>query len=167
MGKNLPANAGDTGDADLIPGSGRSSGGGHGNPLQYPCWENPMDRGATVHGVAKSGTRLSDYSFLFSSSINTCTLEKLYLGFFRCLIFSNLLQKKLALSWLWDSTPNTHTHRVHTSRSVSPPHGRACMHAPLSNNLLFDDLSCSASWGSVLTSILSGCWFLENIHVSS
>ena len=42
---------------DLIPGSGRSSGGGHGNPLQYACLENPMDRGtwwATVHGLAES-----------------------------------------------------------------------------------------------------------------
>ena len=50
--KNLPANAGDAGS---IPGSGRSSGGGHGNALQYSCLENPMDRGAwqAVHGVAK------------------------------------------------------------------------------------------------------------------
>ena len=47
------------GDAGSIPGSGRSSEGGHGNPLQYSCLENPMDRGvwwATVHGVAKSRT---------------------------------------------------------------------------------------------------------------
>ena len=54
--KNLPANAGDTGDTDSIPGSGRSPGGGHGNPLQYSCLENPVDRGAwwiAVHGVAK------------------------------------------------------------------------------------------------------------------
>ena len=45
-----------------IPGSGRSSGGGNGNPLQYPCLENPMDRGAwraTVHGDAKSRTPLN------------------------------------------------------------------------------------------------------------
>ena len=50
IGRNLPANAGDVG---LIPGSGRSPGGGNGNPLQYSCLENPMDRGAwrgTVHG---------------------------------------------------------------------------------------------------------------------
>ena len=49
MVKNPPANAG---DMDSIPGSGRSSGGGNGNPLQYSCLENPMDRGAwptTVH----------------------------------------------------------------------------------------------------------------------
>ena len=54
--KNPPANAGDIGDAGLIPGSERSSGRGNGNPLQYSCLGNPMDRGvwqATVHGVAK------------------------------------------------------------------------------------------------------------------
>ena len=56
MVKNLPANVGDVRDIDSIPGLGRSPGGGHGNPLQYSCLENPMDRGAwraTVHGVAK------------------------------------------------------------------------------------------------------------------
>ena len=42
--KNLPANAGDVRDMGLIPGSGRSPGGGHDNPLQYSCMENPMDR---------------------------------------------------------------------------------------------------------------------------
>ena len=59
--KNLLANAGDIRDAGSIPGLGRSPGGGHGNPLQYSCLENPMDRGAwqpTVHGVAQSQTRL-------------------------------------------------------------------------------------------------------------
>ena len=42
--KDLPAKAGDVTDVSLIPGSGRSPGGGHGNPLQYSCLENPMDR---------------------------------------------------------------------------------------------------------------------------
>ena len=59
--KNLPASAGDVRDACMIPGLGRFPGGGHGNPLQYSCLENPMDRGAwwaTVHRVAKSQTRL-------------------------------------------------------------------------------------------------------------
>ena len=54
--KNTSANIGDT-DQGLIPGLGRSPGGGNGNPLQYSCLENPMDRGAcraTVHGVTKS-----------------------------------------------------------------------------------------------------------------
>ena len=57
--KNPPANAGDIRDAGSIPGSEGSIGGGHGNPLQYSCLENPMDRGArqaTVHGVAESDT---------------------------------------------------------------------------------------------------------------
>ena len=44
--ENLPANAGDVGDSGLIPGSGTSPGGGHGNPAQYSCLENSMDRGA-------------------------------------------------------------------------------------------------------------------------
>ena len=58
--KNLPANAGDIKDVGSIPGLGRSHGGGHGNQLQYPCLENPMDRGwrATAHSGAKSQTRL-------------------------------------------------------------------------------------------------------------
>ena len=42
--ENPPDNAGDTGDTGSIPGSGGSPGGGHGNPLQYPCLENPMDK---------------------------------------------------------------------------------------------------------------------------
>ena len=63
MIKKPPANARDTGDSDLIPGLGRSPGGGNGNPFQYACLENPMDRGAwraTVRGVAKSQTGLSN-----------------------------------------------------------------------------------------------------------
>ena len=63
--KNLPVNAEDTGYAGLIPESERSPGGGNGNPLQYLCLENPMDRGAwwpIVHSVAKSRTRLKQLS---------------------------------------------------------------------------------------------------------
>ena len=66
--KNLPANTGDIRDSSLIPGSGSSSGEGNGNPLQYSCLENPMDRGAwwaAVHGVTRSQTRLSDFTFTF------------------------------------------------------------------------------------------------------
>ena len=66
MVKNPPANAGD-GDAGSIPGLGRSPGGGHSNPLQYPCLENPMDRGtwqATVYGVTKSRTQLSMHTHM-------------------------------------------------------------------------------------------------------
>ena len=56
MVKSLPAYAGDIRDAGFIPGLGRSPGEGNGNPLQYPCLENPMVRGAwraTVHRVAE------------------------------------------------------------------------------------------------------------------
>ena len=62
MTKNLPANVGDTRDAGFIPVSGRSPGEGHGNPLQYSCLENPMDRGAwwaAVHGSKRVRTWLS------------------------------------------------------------------------------------------------------------
>ena len=57
MVKNPPATTGDIRDVGLIPGSGRSPGGGRGNPPQYSCLENPMDRGAwwaAVHGVSES-----------------------------------------------------------------------------------------------------------------
>ena len=57
--KNPPANTGDIRDTGSIPGLGRSPGGGHGNPLQYSCLENPMNREAwwaTVHRVAQSQT---------------------------------------------------------------------------------------------------------------
>ena len=60
-GKESTRNAGDTGHAGSIPGSGRSPRGGHDNPLQYSCLDSPMDREAwraTVHRVAKSETRL-------------------------------------------------------------------------------------------------------------
>ena len=60
--KNLPANARDAGDMGLIPGSRRSLGEGNGNPLQYSCLKNPMNRGtwwAIVNGVTKSQTWLS------------------------------------------------------------------------------------------------------------
>ena len=59
MVRNQPASAGDIGDVGLIPGLGRPPGGGHGNPLQYSCLENPMDRGvrqSAVDRVAKSYT---------------------------------------------------------------------------------------------------------------
>ena len=62
---NLPASSG---DMSSIPGSGTSPGEGNGNLLQYPCLENPMDRGAwkaVVYGVADGQTRLSDFTFTF------------------------------------------------------------------------------------------------------
>jgi len=83
VAKNLPANAGDIRGMDLIPGSGRSPGIGHGNPLQYSCLENPMDRGAwwvTVHGVAKSLTQ---------TEVTWCTHTPRFL-------------KKLKIEWSYD-----------------------------------------------------------------
>ena len=70
-GKVSACSAGDPGS---IPASGRSPGEGNSNPLQYSCLENPMDRGAwwaIVHGVPKSQTRLSDFTFTFSFTPNT------------------------------------------------------------------------------------------------
>ena len=61
--QNMRASAQEERDTGLTPGLGRSPGEGHGNPLQYSCLENPLDRGAwwvTVHGVTKSWTRLSN-----------------------------------------------------------------------------------------------------------
>ena len=66
-GSEVKASACNVGDLGLIPGLGRSPGEGNGNPLKYSCLENPMDRGAwwaTVYGVAKSRTRLSDFTYV-------------------------------------------------------------------------------------------------------
>ena len=63
--KNLPRSVGDVRDSNSVPGSGRSPGEGHSNPLQYSCLENPMDRStwwATVHRAAKSQTQLKQFS---------------------------------------------------------------------------------------------------------
>ena len=67
-GSEVKASACNAGDLGSIPVSGRSPGEGNVSPLQYSCLENPMDRGAwwaTVHGVAKSRTRLSNFTFTF------------------------------------------------------------------------------------------------------
>ena len=66
MVKNPPANAGDTRNEGLIPGLGRSSGVGNGNPLQYSCLKNFLDRGAwqaTDYGVAKNHTQLNTHIY--------------------------------------------------------------------------------------------------------
>ena len=71
--KNLPASAGATRNMGLIPGSGRSARGGHGNPLQYFCLENPMGKGvgwATVHRAAKSRILLNQLN------VHACTNER-------------------------------------------------------------------------------------------
>ena len=85
--KITPARAGDVRDVGSIPGSGRSPGGGHGNPLQYSCLENPMDRGAwwaTVHGVAKSRTRLSNFRLQSEKDLKEITfVNRCYSEFVR------------------------------------------------------------------------------------
>ena len=71
--ENLPANAGDVGDSGLIPGSGTSPGGGHGNPLQYFCLENPIYRGAwqaTVHSITQSWSWLKQLSTRHGSNLS-------------------------------------------------------------------------------------------------
>ena len=73
-GSDGKASAYNAGDPGSIPGSGRSPGEGNGNPLQYSCLENPMDGGAwwaTVHGVAESWTRLSDFTSSLWEQNNT------------------------------------------------------------------------------------------------
>ena len=68
-GSEVKASACNLGDLSSIPGLGRSPGEGNDNPLQYSCLENPMDEGAwwaTVHGVPKNRTRLSDFTFTFT-----------------------------------------------------------------------------------------------------
>ena len=75
-GSEVKVSACNAGDLGSIPGLGRSPGEGNGNPLQYSRLENPMDGGAwwaTVHGVAKSRARLSDFTFTFFP-VSTCSL---------------------------------------------------------------------------------------------
>ena len=90
--KNLPANAGDAREVGSIPGSGRSPGGGHGNPLQYSCLGNPMDRGAwqaTVLRVAKSRQDLAkDTVYLHVKSLRW---QFKVLRLLLCMCFSHLV----------------------------------------------------------------------------
>ena len=89
-GSEGKASACNVGDPGLIPGLGRSPAEGNGNPFQYSCLENPMNRGAwwaTVHGVAKSQTRLSDFTFFLSLCLIWGLLLQLFFFFF-CLQFA-------------------------------------------------------------------------------
>ena len=83
MVKNLPANAGDVRDVGLVPGSGRSPGGGRGNPFRYSCLENAMDRRAwpaTVHRVAQSRTQMKQ----LSTHVH-CLYNRIYLSGDSCI----------------------------------------------------------------------------------
>ena len=84
--KNLLDNSGDARDKDLIPGSGRSLGGGHGNPLQYSCLENPMARGAWILlRVIKSQTRLKQLSMhACTGDQDNCTLPDMGKNLLTC-----------------------------------------------------------------------------------
>ena len=89
--KNPPANAGDLRHLGLIPGLGRPPEGGNGNPLQYSCLENPMDRGAwraTVHRVAKSQAQLRRLSTLVHNEKGS-------------LVLCRVLSRALAMSPWW------------------------------------------------------------------
>ena len=80
-GSDGKASAYNAGDPGLIPGWGRSPGEGNGNPFQYSCLENPMDGGArwaTAHGVAKSRTRLSNFTFTFTCILCFVEMTLLY-----------------------------------------------------------------------------------------
>ena len=101
MDKNPPANAGDIRDAGLISGSGRCPGGGHGNPLQYSCLENPMDRGAwraTVHRVTKRWTQLKGLSMPAHTQIQVDNL--LYIWAIGCRYYPHLQITFIAIDTL-------------------------------------------------------------------
>ena len=102
IGSEVKASACNAGDQGSIPGSGRSPGEGNGNPLQHSCLENPMEGGAwwaTVHGVAKSRTRLSYFTFFLfflcyhSLLVEAITSTPRFMGSDRdpCLSFKILL----------------------------------------------------------------------------
>ena len=82
-GKESASSVGDARDVGSIPGSGKSPGERNCNPLQYSCLENPTDRGmwqATVHGVSKSRTRLSDFTFTFGAAWSGTSVPTLFLS---------------------------------------------------------------------------------------
>ena len=86
MVKNLPAKAGDLRDVDLIPGSGRSPGGGNGNPVQYSCVENSTERGAwqaKVHGFAElDRTEATEHAH--TASLETFNVEDKKINILNC-----------------------------------------------------------------------------------
>ena len=100
-GSEVKASASNVGDPGSIPGSGRSPGEGNGTPLQYSCLESPMDRGAwraTVHRVAKSRTRLSDFTSLHRSYTASVTSSlSLFVVLYNC--FKTSVEKQ-AVGWI-------------------------------------------------------------------
>ena len=95
-GSEVKASACNAGDLGSIPGLGRSPGEGTGNPLQYSCLENLMDREAwwaTVHRVAKSWTGLSDFTFTFMMIELRCLTSSAYYFQFHCSLLFSQAQK--------------------------------------------------------------------------
>ena len=96
--ENPPASAGDLGDAGSVPGSGRSPGGGHSNPLKYSCLENPMDRGAwwaTVRSITKIQTwlkRQPALSIVHSLDLDKWTMTSIHHS---CIIQNSFITIKL------------------------------------------------------------------------
>ena len=111
--KTPPANAGDIRDRDSIPASGRSPRGGHGNPLQYSCLKNPMDRGdwqATVCRAAKSWTRLKRHSMHTQNPLTASILiqEPVSVALQLHVLISNLpLSLSLGVVYVSAMTPTT------------------------------------------------------------
>ena len=124
-GSDGKASAYNAGDSGLIPRSGRCSGEGNGTPLQYSCLENPMDGGvwyATVHGVAKSQTRLSDFTFWWvSGKESTCRCRRH--EFHPCLRKIPQAAEQLSL-WATTIEPsrNYWTHPRRTATETCAPH---------------------------------------------
>ena len=112
--KESVCNEGDAGNGGSVPGLGRSPGGGHVNPLQYSCLENPMDREAwwaTVHGVAESWTRLEQ----LSTHAPVCLSFHLFKGI--CVV-SNFLWLQIKLLYAFDLEADLFASLCHTTVSA-------------------------------------------------
>ena len=112
--KNLLANAGDARDLGLIPGLWKYPGGGHGNPLQYSCLENPMDRGAwwaTVHGVTKSQTR--------QNGLETQPCSRIVIAFLQGASVFWLHGCSHCLQWFWSPRNNIYVRESESDKSLN------------------------------------------------
>ena len=130
MVKNPPASAGDVRDVGSIPGWGRSPGEGNGNPLQYSCLENPMDREdrrATVHGVTKSQAQLGKQHFHFSppKSQDILSSSNPLIFFFQLNFHLSSVTRSILMMAL--------IYREHLSSSIEKigSSGMNCLHFPL------------------------------------
>ena len=132
VAKNPPANAGDGG---LIPGSGRSPGGGHGSPLQYPCLENSMHRRAwraTVHRVAESRTWLSVHSWMDSWAVSTLRLLWIELFWGPVVKTPCFYCRGMAAIPGWGTDPS-----CHKVQRLPPPKSTGLFHTNAKWNVIF------------------------------